>query len=639
MADFNFHLNRQGPQGVQGIQGEPGFSPNIIVDTNTAAEYKLLITTESGSFVTDNLRGSAVDDQGGTYMRYDPETQGMYAGDADMATSTTYGTVMIASDEDADAGIGIGVVSAEQMADYVSTAVSGITAGDGEITLVQGANTLGSFTVNQSTPTTISIPTASSPNDGVLTIQRNGRTLSSFSANSSTSVTVNIDVPTDTEDLTNSAGFLSAVDLADVAISGSYNDLINKPVIPTVPTNVSAFTNDAGYLVSSDLAGYVQSTTLATVATTGSYADLLNKPTIPSVANDGTLSIYQEGVLKGTFTADQAGNTTINLTDGGSSIETSTTLTSSSTDDTVPTSKTVYDFVENEISGIQEPVVTNGVGIYVTTTATTTGATRYTVGGLNPTASTRGMIRIDDDTIKFVQSGGSDTDIIKVNTSTTLTSSSTHGEVPTSKTVYDALQSVNVSPATTTTLGTVQPDNTTIVVDNNGVISTSSTIPTTSTMSTAITAATSTMVTSSTVSSIVTLTQAEYDALTTPDANTFYSITNAPATALADLSNCTRPYITESYVNGTSGYNVYSNGYCEQWGRVNISSSTAQTITLLKPYADSNFNVVASSAADICYGRASVVSASQISVNGRGHDYSAQSPIVYWLCKGYVSVS
>ena len=32
------------------------------------------------------------------------------------------------------------------------------------------------------------------------------------------------------------------------AFSGDYNDLTNKPTIPTVPTNVSAFTNDAGYL-------------------------------------------------------------------------------------------------------------------------------------------------------------------------------------------------------------------------------------------------------------------------------------------------------------------------------------------------------------------------------------------------------
>lgn len=37
-------------------------------------------------------------------------------------------------------------------------------------------------------------------------------------------------------------------DLSAVATSGSYNDLTDKPTIPTVPTNVSAFTNDAGYL-------------------------------------------------------------------------------------------------------------------------------------------------------------------------------------------------------------------------------------------------------------------------------------------------------------------------------------------------------------------------------------------------------
>ena len=33
-------------------------------------------------------------------------------------------------------------------------------------------------------------------------------------------------------------------------LSGDYNDLTNKPVIPTVPTVLSAFTNDLGYLAS-----------------------------------------------------------------------------------------------------------------------------------------------------------------------------------------------------------------------------------------------------------------------------------------------------------------------------------------------------------------------------------------------------
>ncbi len=35
--------------------------------------------------------------------------------------------------------------------------------------------------------------------------------------------------------------------------SGDYNDLTNKPTIPTVPTNVGAFTNDAGYITAEDI--------------------------------------------------------------------------------------------------------------------------------------------------------------------------------------------------------------------------------------------------------------------------------------------------------------------------------------------------------------------------------------------------
>ena len=45
--------------------------------------------------------------------------------------------------------------------------------------------------------------------------------------------------------------------LAKVATSGSYNDLEDKPTIPVVPTEVSAFNNDAGYLTQhQSLAGY-----------------------------------------------------------------------------------------------------------------------------------------------------------------------------------------------------------------------------------------------------------------------------------------------------------------------------------------------------------------------------------------------
>lgn len=50
------------------------------------------------------------------------------------------------------------------------------------------------------------------------------------------------------------------------------------------------------------------------VATSGSYNDLSNKPTIPSVGN-GTVTITQNGVTKGSFTLNQSGNAYITLTD------------------------------------------------------------------------------------------------------------------------------------------------------------------------------------------------------------------------------------------------------------------------------------------------------------------------------------
>ena len=77
------------------------------------------------------------------------------------------------------------------------------------------------------------------------------------------------EIPTKTSDLTNDSGFITGYIETDPTVpshvknitqanitswnnksdfSGNYNDLTNKPTIPTVPTNVSAFTNDVGYL-------------------------------------------------------------------------------------------------------------------------------------------------------------------------------------------------------------------------------------------------------------------------------------------------------------------------------------------------------------------------------------------------------
>jgi hypothetical protein len=59
----------------------------------------------------------------------------------------------------------------------------------------------------------------------------------------------------------------------------------NKPTIPTVPTNISSFTNDVGYLTThQSLVDYALKSELFS----GSYNDLTDKPTIPSLSGYAT---------------------------------------------------------------------------------------------------------------------------------------------------------------------------------------------------------------------------------------------------------------------------------------------------------------------------------------------------------------
>lgn len=140
---------------------------------------------------------------------------------------------------------------------------------------------------------------------------------------------VNIEVPVNISDLNNDAGYLTDQDisgkadkasLAAVATSGNYNDLNNKP---NIPSKTSELQNDSGYLTEhQDISGKADKSELAKVATTGEYSDLLHTPTIPTKTSelqndsgflteytetDPTVPAWAKQANKPTYTAQEVG--------------------------------------------------------------------------------------------------------------------------------------------------------------------------------------------------------------------------------------------------------------------------------------------------------------------------------------------
>lgn len=149
-------------------------------------------------------------------------------------------------------------------------------------------------------------------------------------------------IPTKTSDLTNDSDFIDSTDLStaletkqdviDASNKLDYDYLSNTPTIPDELTDLTDIAINSGTLADGQLLKYdatnskwingsgntttvdwsdiTNKPTFATVATTGDYDDLTDTPTIPTV-NNATLTITQNGVSVGTFTANASSDVTI----------------------------------------------------------------------------------------------------------------------------------------------------------------------------------------------------------------------------------------------------------------------------------------------------------------------------------------
>ena len=109
-------------------------------------------------------------------------------------------------------------------------------------------------------------------------------------------------------------------EFAPVATSGNYNDLTNKPTIPTVPTHLSAFINDMGYLtaIPDSFGGVSLESDPIFSAWDRDYNDLTNKPILFSgnyndLTNKPTNADFGQGIVR-TNVNNASGATDISVT-------------------------------------------------------------------------------------------------------------------------------------------------------------------------------------------------------------------------------------------------------------------------------------------------------------------------------------
>lgn len=131
--------------------------------------------------------------------------------------------------------------------------------------------------------------------------------------------------------------------------SGDYNDLTNKPTIPTVPTNISDFTNDAGYITSADITGKADTSAVTAVndALTAHTANTsVHVTSAEKAAWDDKAEVIELTQAQYDTLVTKDPDVLYVISDAApAEVIITTSITSSSTNGEAASAKAVYDFV------------------------------------------------------------------------------------------------------------------------------------------------------------------------------------------------------------------------------------------------------------------------------------------------------
>lgn len=192
--------------------------------------------------------------------------------------------------------------------------------------------------------------------------------------------------------------------LSPVATSGDYNDLINKP---TVPTKTSDLQNDSGFITKdvNNLTNYTLSYDLSTVATTGDYDDLIDKPdlsiyaTTTALGNETTARENADIGLQGQIDAITSSSDVKDIVGTYQDLQNYDTSTLGN-DDII---KVLQDSTHNNAMTYYRWVITGGTGAwnyigqegpYYTKSEVDTTLTDYVKNTDYATSSTGGVVKI-----------------------------------------------------------------------------------------------------------------------------------------------------------------------------------------------------------------------------------------------------